>query len=213
MPRLTPLLRFVRTLQPRGRTVVRITAKTVDGKTLEGDLLNQGFSDVQMRTADGRVHLLRREGDRFREAAPGTDWPGYNGDPGGNRYTTLSEITKANLSRLRPKWMFTLPGAGLSAGHAGRGGRHHVHAHRQRMLRAGRRHRPPDLALAQSGGERTGGTNRGVAIAGDRVFMQTDKAHIIALNRFTGELLWDTEMADSNRATSPLRRRWSPATW
>ena len=41
-----------------------------------------------------------------------------------------------------------------------------------------------------------GGANRGVAVAGDRVFMVTDNAHLIALNRFTGELLWDTEMAD-----------------
>src|SRR5205823_14874831 len=38
--------------------------------------------------------------------------------------------------------------------------------------------------------------NRGVAVAGDRVFMVTDHAHIIALNRFTGSLLWETEMAD-----------------
>ena len=43
----------------------------------------------------------------------------------------------------------------------------------------------------------TGGSaNRGVAVAGDRVFMVTDNAHVIALNRFTGELLWDTELAD-----------------
>ena len=34
------------------------------------------------------------------------------------------------------------------------------------------------------------------AVAGDRVFMVTDHAHLIALNRFTGALLWDTEMAD-----------------
>ena len=40
------------------------------------------------------------------------------------------------------------------------------------------------------------GINRGVAVAGDRVFMVTDHAHLIALNRFTGELLWETEMAD-----------------
>ena len=26
--------------------------------------------------------------------------------------------------------------------------------------------------------------------------MQTDSAHLIALNRFTGQVLWDTEMAD-----------------
>ena len=41
-----------------------------------------------------------------------------------------------------------------------------------------------------------GGANRGAGIAGDRLFMQTDNAHTIALNRITGELLWDTELAD-----------------
>src|SRR5215831_1606281 len=90
---MTPLLRFLRSIQTRRRPVVRVTVRTVDGKTLEGELLNQGFSDLQMRTADGRVHLLRRAAnDRFREAEPGVDWTSYNGDPGGNRYTTLSEI-------------------------------------------------------------------------------------------------------------------------
>jgi len=38
--------------------------------------------------------------------------------------------------------------------------------------------------------------NRGAALAGNRVFMVTDDARLIALNRFTGELLWDTVMAD-----------------
>src|SRR5579863_10236805 len=83
-----------------------------DGKTLDGHLLGQGFDDVQMRTADGRVHLLRRAGDRFREVTSETGWPGYNGDPGGNRYTTLSQITPANVSHLAPKWVFTLPNTG-----------------------------------------------------------------------------------------------------
>jgi len=36
----------------------------------------------------------------------------------------------------------------------------------------------------------------GVAVAGDRLFMVTDHAHLIALNRFTGALVWETEMAD-----------------
>ena len=40
------------------------------------------------------------------------------------------------------------------------------------------------------------GTNRGVSVAGDRLFMLTDHAHIIALNRFTGALLWDAELED-----------------
>jgi glucose dehydrogenase len=32
---------------------------------------------------------------------------------------------------------------------------------------------------------------------GDRVFMVTDNAHLIALGRDKGQLLWDVEMADS----------------
>jgi alcohol dehydrogenase (cytochrome c) len=40
------------------------------------------------------------------------------------------------------------------------------------------------------------GVNRGAGVAGDRVFLETDNAHVIALNRFTGELLWDSEIAD-----------------
>jgi alcohol dehydrogenase (cytochrome c) len=192
---MTPLLRFLRTLQPRGRTVTRITARLVDGKTLEGDLLNQGFTDLQMRAADGRVHLLRRVGDRFREAAPGTDWPGYNGDPGGNRYTTLSEINKTNLTRLRTKWMFTLPGAGLLQGTPDVVGgiMYMPTANECYALDAGTGRQIWHWRLT---GERPGGTNRGVAVAGDRVFIQTYKAHIVALNRFTGEPVWDTEMAD-----------------
>jgi alcohol dehydrogenase (cytochrome c) len=35
-----------------------------------------------------------------------------------------------------------------------------------------------------------------VSVAGDKVFMVTDHAHVIALDRMTGALRWDTEMAD-----------------
>ena len=50
--------------------------------------------------------------------------------------------------------------------------------------------------------------NRGVAVAGERVFMVTDNDHIIALHRATGKLLWETEMADwhqnYNATSAPL---------
>ncbi len=46
-------------------------------------------------------------------------------------------------------------------------------------------------------GDAAGGINRGVAILGDRVFLVTDNAHLLALHRLTGSLLWDVEMADS----------------
>ena len=48
-------------------------------------------------------------------------------------------------------------------------------------------------------GDGAGAANRGVAVAGDRVFMVGNNAHILALNRFTGEQIWDTEMADTHQ--------------
>ena len=57
-------------------------------------------------------------------------------------------------------------------------------------------------------GNAAGGINRGAAVAVDKVFMVTDNAHIIALNRFGGKLLWETEMADwhlnYNATAAPL---------
>src|SRR5450432_2554307 len=109
-----PLTRFLRTLQPpmgHEKPVVRQKVATTDGKSLDGEVLNQGFDDLQLRTGDKRIHLLRRAGHRYREVTSRIDWPGYNGDLGGNRYTTMSQITKANVAKLTPKWMFSVPNA------------------------------------------------------------------------------------------------------
>jgi glucose dehydrogenase len=40
------------------------------------------------------------------------------------------------------------------------------------------------------------GTNRGLALLGDKLFMTTDNAHLIALHRVTGRLLWEVVMPD-----------------
>ena len=45
--------------------------------------------------------------------------------------------------------------------------------------------------------EAGGGANRGVALGGNRVFMITDNAHLLALYRLTGRKLWDVTMADT----------------
>jgi alcohol dehydrogenase (cytochrome c) len=195
------LIRFLRSIQRRAfdRPQVRMRVQTTAGKTLDGLVLGEGFEDLQLRTDDKRVHLLRRAGARFREVTSGKDWPTYNGDPGGNRYTTLTGINRNNVARLASRWMFPIPNSGrlevtpvvvegimyvtvpnecyaLDAG-SGREIWHYQQPRTRGML--------IDV-----------GVNRGVGVAGDRVFMETDHAHIVALNRFTGELLWDTEMAD-----------------
>ena len=91
---LAALIRFVRSIAPRTggrgftRPQVRLTVETTAGKKLEGVVLGEGFEDLQLRTGDNKIHLLRRAGDKFREVTSEIDWPDYNGDPRGNRYTT-----------------------------------------------------------------------------------------------------------------------------
>jgi alcohol dehydrogenase (cytochrome c) len=194
--------------------VVRKSVQTTDGRTLEGQVLNEGMQDLQLRTDDKQIRLLRKtDGGRYRVVTSQTDWPTYHGDPSGNRYSKLTQIDKSNVSRLSAKWVFPLPNVttventpivldgimyvssanecwALDAG-SGR-----IVWHYQR---------PRTKGLS---GNAAGGFNRGVATAGDRVFMLTDNAHMIAMNRFNGELLWETEMADwhvnYNATSAPL---------
>jgi alcohol dehydrogenase (cytochrome c) len=196
-PEMTGLLKYLRTLAHAAPPVVRKAVLTTDDRRLEGRVLGEGFGDLQLLTDDKRVHLLRRAGDRFREVTSEADWPTYNGDAGGNRHTTLGQIDKSTVRRLAPQWMFTVPDAVLQATPVVVGGVMYVTAPNQCVaLDAGtgralwRYQRPPTKGL--SGGN----ANRGAAVAGNRVFMETDHAHVIALDRFTGELLWDTELAD-----------------
>jgi alcohol dehydrogenase (cytochrome c) len=211
-PEMADLLKFLRSIQRRAEATpaVRRTLQlqTAPGKTdktdktgrvLDGQVLGEGFDDLQLRTDDKRVHLLRRAGGRFREVTSETDWPTYNGDPGGNRYTTLTQINKNNVTRLATAWMFTLPGAGqLQVTPVVVGGIMYVAGPNECFaLDAGSgrqiwHYKRPRTVPTPPGG----GANRGVGVAGDRAFMQTDNAHIIAVNRFTGELLWDTEVDD-----------------
>ena len=89
---------------------VRKKIQTTDGRTLEGRVLNEGMNDLQMVTADRRIHLLRKAAnDRYREVTSQTDWSTYHGDPSGNRYTKLTQIDKSNVSHLAPKWVFAVP--------------------------------------------------------------------------------------------------------
>ena len=214
---MTPLVTFLRTLAPApgrgGPPVVRKTVTTTDKRTINGVVINENSLELQMRTDDGRVVLLRPSGDRFRTVTSETDWPTYHGDESGNRYSKLSQINTSNVQRLAPKWVFNFPNAArLEGTPIVAGGLMYVTAANECWaLDAGTGHevwhfqQPRTRGLV---GNASGGINRGVAISGDRLFMVTDHAHIIALNRHTGQLLWDTEMADwhqnYNATSAPL---------
>ncbi len=129
------------------------------------------------------------------------EWPTYHGQTNGNRYSTLDQITPSNVAGLTPRWMFPIPGARhLEVTPVVVGGVMYVTNVNEVFAldaRVGRViwhfARPRTQGMV---GDAAGGINRGVAVLGDRVFLVTDNAHLIALHRLTGGLLWDTEMAD-----------------
>jgi alcohol dehydrogenase (cytochrome c) len=214
-PEMGPLISFLRTIRPR-RPAMPIVRRTIDldgGGKIDGLVLNQSFEDMQVRTDDNRIHLLRKTATAYREVTSNVDWPTYNGDPGGNRFTQLDQINKATVSKLAPRWMFSLPNTNnlQVTPVVVEGVMYVTSANECYALDAGsgrqfwHYQRPRTSGLI---GNAAGGINRGVAIAGDRVFMVTDHAHLIALNRGTGELVWETEMADwhqnYNATSAPL---------
>jgi alcohol dehydrogenase (cytochrome c) len=131
----------------------------------------------------------------------GTNWISYNGDYTGRRYSSLNEITSANVAQLRAAWIFH-PGnserlevtpvvAGgvmyvTAANHAfaldARTGR--VIWHHERPLSAGLL----DDAAAHK--------NRGVGVWKNFLYMETDDAHLLCLDVRSGRQLWDVTYAD-----------------
>ena len=211
---LADLLRFLRSITPRagggrggfGRPQVRMTVETTTGQQLDGLVLGEGLEDLQLRTADNKIHLLRKVDGKFREVTSEVDWPEYNGDQRGNRYTTMTQITKANVSRLGPRWIAAYPAAGrggaptrLEATPVVVGGLMYVsNVNECIALDAGTgREVWRFLRQGSTSVPRDAGVNRGVAVAGDKVFLETDNAHILAIDRFTGQQVWDSEIADS----------------
>jgi alcohol dehydrogenase (cytochrome c) len=196
------LFRFLRSIQRRREMPLEpLKAQLVDGTVLDGLVTGEGFDDLQLRTDDEHIHLLRRAGDRFREVTSEQNWPGYDGDPRGNRYTTMTQIDKSNVGKLAAKWVFNVPDAGgLEGTPVVVDGIMYVTAFNEcYALDAGSGRQIWHFRRKSTRGFSepiAGRVNRGAAVAGDRVFMDTDEAHIVALNRFTGELLWEKVIAD-----------------
>jgi PQQ-dependent dehydrogenase (methanol/ethanol family) len=145
------------------------------------------------------------------------DWITYNGNVSGNRYSELTQINAANVNKLGLRWTFSIPlwsqflpdtpyyhenmrYFGLETVPLVADGIMYVTGPNQAFALDARtghpiwqysRPRTPGIVSDASLG-----TNRGVAILGDKVFMATDNAHLIALHRVTGRLLWEVVMPD-----------------
>lgn len=139
------------------------------------------------------------EQQRIQKPAAG-DWPGYHGLPSANRHSALAQITALNVSKLQPAWSYSLPHIGLQTTPLVADGVMYVTAPNQVCALDGSTGREiwcyvrPRGDATKISGDAAKGAQRGAALLGDRVFFATDDAHLIALNRLTGTLMWQVYM-------------------
>jgi alcohol dehydrogenase (cytochrome c) len=134
-------------------------------------------------------------------------WLTYNGTYSSQRYSRLTQITRDNVDDLQLEWM--LPNQVFGAWQSNPivfDGVMYITQRPNDVMAVdpvtGRvfwryRHTNAENALVCCGAN-----NRGVAVLGDKVFMGTLDAHLIALDRVSGTPLWKVEVGDVNRAYS-----------
>ena len=127
------------------------------------------------------------------------DWLTYNGNDSANRYSPLKQINTANVSSLKSKWVFPIQYFGLETTPLEADGVLYVTGPNEVFAidaltgsTIWQYSRPASAGMV---GDAKLGTNRGVAILRDKVFFVTDNAHLLALERATGKLLWETPIA------------------
>jgi len=131
----------------------------------------------------------------------GENWTSYNGDYTGQRYSRLQQINVANVSKLRPAWVFH-PGntQNLEVTPVVVRGLMYITASNDVFAldaQTGREvwhyHRPISAGLLDDAAAHK---NRGVAVYENSVFVETDDAHLLSLDARSGGLLWDVQYAD-----------------
>lgn len=153
---------------------------------------------------------------RILNPKPG-DWLTYNGNVSGNRYSPLDQINRANAGKLALAWSFSIPlwaqffpdtpyyrenmrYYGLETVPLVADGVMYATGPNQvfaldaatgQQIWTWSRPRTPGLVSDPSLG-----TNRGVAILGDNLYFVTDNAHLLALNRINGRVVWEAVMWD-----------------
>jgi alcohol dehydrogenase (cytochrome c) len=131
----------------------------------------------------------------------GENWPSYNGDYSGRRFSSLREINRNNVGQLRAAWVFH-PGNSQRLEVTPvvvRGVMYLTSANDVFALdaRTGRTlwhySRPISAGLLDDAAAHK---SRGVAVWEQFVYSETDDAHLLCLDARSGNLLWDVQYAD-----------------
>ena len=131
-------------------------------------------------------------------AAPaGRDFPVIGGNLGNQRYSTLNQITPANLTRLGGAWLVHLEGGRAAGNMQGTP----VVVDGVMYIGSGS---GSVFAIDAASGAVTwkwespfgGQTNRGVVVAGGRVFTGQTGPRLVALDAKTGRMQWETKVAE-----------------
>jgi PQQ-dependent dehydrogenase (methanol/ethanol family) len=134
------------------------------------------------------------------QAPKAGEWPGYHGQPSANRHSPLAQITTANAAKLQPAWSYALPHPSLQTTPLVADGVMYVTAPNQVCALDSATGREiwcwvrPRGDARRISGDAAKGAQRGVAMLGDRIFFATDDAHMVALNRLTGAMVWQVYM-------------------
>jgi PQQ-dependent dehydrogenase (methanol/ethanol family) len=149
--------------------------------------------------ATGAAPPTASEIARIQQPASG-DWLGYHGLPSGNRHSPLAQIHTQNANRLQAAWSYALPHMSLQTTPLVADGVMYVTAPNQVCALDGSSGREiwcyvrPRADASKISGDAAKGAQRGVAMLGDRIFFSTDDAHLIALHRLTGAVMWEVFM-------------------
>ena len=131
------------------------------------------------------------------------NWMMYSGDYSGRRHSTLDQVNATNVSALVPKWAYQTMGTGkyestslevdgVLYGTGSDDRAFALDARTGRPIWQYQRALPADIRPC------CGRVNRGLAILGDKVFLGTLDAHLIALDAKTGNVLWDINIVGGN---------------
>jgi alcohol dehydrogenase (cytochrome c) len=138
------------------------------------------------------------------------NWLTYSGDLSGRRHTLLKQIAPQNVTKLQLAWLWQfhpkLRGRNEATPIVADGVLYTIEPPNDVVAieaATGRvlwtfSYSPSTKAVAGGGGGRP---NRGLAILGDKVFLGTLDAHLLAINAYTGKLVWNTTVADAEDPT------------